>query len=91
MEFMKARGRGGKRRAPVGPKLVLAAALALRNSAAASAMTVKSSTGINSTPKTENVKVGSSRSSSWFFWGRRRHPPSEAILVLHKPNHRSRP
>ena len=29
MEFMKARGRGGKRRAPVGPKLVLAAALAL--------------------------------------------------------------
>ncbi len=60
MEFMKARGRGGKRRAPVGPKLVLAAelALGLGGCLGYDGQVVH---GYQLDPKTaEDVKVGSS-------------------------------
>jgi outer membrane protein assembly factor BamE (lipoprotein component of BamABCDE complex) len=60
MEFMKARGRGGKRRAPVGPKLVLAAALAL-GLGGCLGYDGQVVHGYQLDPKTaEDVKVGSS-------------------------------
>jgi outer membrane protein assembly factor BamE (lipoprotein component of BamABCDE complex) len=60
MEFMKARGRGGKRRASVGPKLVLAAALAL-GLGGCLGYDGQVVHGYQLDPKTaEDVKVGSS-------------------------------